>query len=574
LNFLKSHPSVICYAQIDIKLADIYIRDGYDNGLNVPKTSAVEPIGETDIALTGMATAVPDPTATTGVSVKFGTDETEYSVTARTLGAGTDEVQTVEIDDDVSGGTFLLNFGGYNTNAIAYNAANTVVEAELEALNSVGSGNVAVTGSSPKWTVTFQGDLAATDVALMTGDGSLLTGGVLTDVGITETVKGVTGVNEVQSITKDGTVSGGTFTVSFGGDTTPAIAYDATAGEIELNLETLDSIPQGECTVAGGPISTDPVTLTFSGTLGKQNLAEITVASGSLTGGGTYEPATDTPGVAAVNEVNTVSINDSTTGGTFTLTHSANETAPILYNASAADIDTALEALASIGAGDVVVTGGPGPATDWVVTFQGTLAGSDETLTGTGTNLTGGSATAVSVTEITKGVTDNETTQISITPALVVATTINGDVTFGGRKLEIKVGEGNLTFTENTPREYKRNRGRLDTVRNADEEPVDVSFDFVWEFLSAVAGSATPTIKEALKQSGEAEDWLSTSSDACEPYCCDIEVNYDPACGGANTELILLEQFRQENLEHNLSDGQISCTGKCNVTEATSTRGA
>ena len=573
MNFLKSNPSPICYSAIDLKLADIYIRDGYDNGLNTPKTSAIEPIGETDIALTGMATAVPDPTTTTGVSVKFGTDETEYTVTARTLGTGTNEVQTVEIDDDVSGGTFILNFGGYNTNAIAYDAANTVVEAELEALDSVGAGNVAVTGSTPKWTVTFQGDLAATDVALLTSDGSLLTGGVLTDVNIAETVKGVAGVNEVQSITKDGTVSGGTFTISFGGGTTPAIAYDATAAVIELNLETLDSIPQGECTVAGGPISASPVTLTFSGSLGKQDLAEITVNSSSLTGGGTYDPATDTPGVAEVNEVNTISINDSTSGGTFTLTHDANESAPILYNASAANIKSALEALASIAVDDVVVTGGPGPATDWVVTFQNNLAGSDETLTGSGTNLTGGSATAVSITEVTKGVTNNETTQISITPALVAATTISGDVTFGGRKLEIKVGEGNLTFTENSPREYKKNRGRLDTVRDADEEPVDVSFDFVWEFLSAVAGSTTPTIKEALKQSGEAETWLSTSDDFCEPYCCDIEVHYDPACGGANTELIILEQFRSETLEHNLSDGQISCTGKCNVTEATSTRG-
>lgn len=566
--FLESAPQFVCYAPIDLKKADIYIRDGYDNGTNTPITSAIEPIGETSIALSNMDSVVPDPAVTTGVSVKFGSDITEYTVTSRTLGSGTNEIQTVETDDDVSGGTFTLTFGIYETGTIPYNASAAVVEAALEALNSIGLGNATVTGSAPIWTVTFAGDLANTDVALMVGDGSLLTGGSATDVELTESVSGVDAVDEIQRITESGTVSGGSFTVTFGGDTTPAILYDATAGTIELNLESLDSIPTGECTVSAA-IDGGFANLTFTGSLGGQPLAAVVVNSGSLTGGGTYEVTEETPGVLGVSEEVTIGINDSTTGGTFTLTHDTNETVPILYNATAAAVESALEALG----GDisaVTVIGGPGPETDWVMTYVAT--GAELTITGSGTNLTGGVGTNVSIVEQTKGVTATGTTVIVVTPELVVATAVSGSVTFGGRKLEIRIGEGNVSFTENTPMEYLKNRGLLDTVRDADEEPMDVVFDFMWEFLSSGSGAIIPTIKETLKQIGAAATWVSASSDLCEPYCVDIEVYYDPECGGANTELIQLGQFRKETLEHNLRDATLSCTGKCNVTGAVETR--
>ncbi len=569
--FLKSKSQLVCYAPIDLKKADIYIRDGFDNTTNTPTSTDIEPIGETDIALSNMDTVVPDPAVSTGVSVKFGSDTQEYTVTARTLGSGTNEVQSVEIDDDVSGGTFTLTYAGYTTGTIAYNASAAVVEAALEALNSVGLGAVTVTGSSPIWTVTFTGTLANTNVALLTGDGALLTGGSVSDIQIAETVAGVAAVAEIQTITAGTAMTSGTWTITFKGDTTGLIEWDADEVAVELAVESLDSVAQGEITVAVGsgtwPQVNATLTFTFSGALvGVQPL--MTEDDDSTDGVLTITETT--PGVAGVAEINTIGINDSTTGGTFTLTQNANETAPILYNATAANIEAALEA-APVSL-SVAVTGGPGPETDWVITYDAT--GTQTAITGDGTNLTGGSATNVSIVEMTPGVTGTGTTLITITPALIVATTASGSVTFGGRKLEVKVGEGNLTFTEPAPREYVKNRGLLDTVRNADEEPMDVSFDFVWEFLSAVGNSATPTLKEVLKQTGEASTWLSTSSDACEPYCINIEIAYDPACGGANTELIELNEFRYETLEHNVRDAQISCTGKCNVIEAVETRGA
>ncbi len=567
--FLKSKSQYVCYAPIDLKNADFYIRDGFDNTTNTPLTSAIEPVGESVIALTGMATAVPDPAVTTGVSVKFGSDPQEYTVTARTLGSGANEVQDIEIDDDVSGGTFTLTFGAQTTSALAYNASASVVQAALQALSTIGLGNVLVTQVTPVWRATFAGTLSSSNVGMISGNGSSLTGGDATTVAVAETVAGVNNVNEVQSITVSGTVSGGTYTVTFNGETTAAIAWNAAIADIELNMESLDNIPQGECTVGGGALPATPVTLTFSGTLAGAQ-PEITVNSSSLTGGGSYVVATDTPGVDAVVEVNTIVINDSVSGGTFTLTQGGNTTAPIVYSAAASVIEAALEAAPVSLA--VAVTGGPGPGTNWVVTYD--AAGSQTAMTGTGTNLTGGVITDVSVQVITSGSSGTETTSITVSPILVIATTVSGSVTFGGRRLVIKIGEGNLTYTENKPREYVRDRGALDTVRDADEEPVDVNFDFVWEFLAAVGSSAIPTVKEALKKTGEASAWLSTSSDACEPYCINIEVNYDPGCGGENTELVELQEFRYENLEHNISDAQVACTGKCNKVEATETRGS
>ena len=61
------------------------------------------------------------------------------------------------------------------------------------------------------------------------------------------------------------------------------------------------------------------------------------------------------------------------TGGTFTLTYSGLETGPLAWDAAAADVQGALEALGRIGAGNVAV-GGPdgGP---FELRFGGELTG-------------------------------------------------------------------------------------------------------------------------------------------------------------------------------------------------------
>lgn len=97
------------------------------------------------------------------------------------------------------------------------------------------------------------------------------------------------------------------------------------------------------------------------------------------------------------NEVQTVTVTGSPTGGTFTLTYDTQTTSALPYNATPAAVQTALEALTNIGAGNVTVSGGPLPGTAITVTFKGELANTDVAQMTATSSLTGGSTPAVSV---------------------------------------------------------------------------------------------------------------------------------------------------------------------------------
>ena len=268
------------------------------------------------------------------------------------------------------------------------------------------------------------------------------------------------------------------------------------------------------------------------------------------------------------------------TAGNFTLSFTGTvanpiatqTTANIAEAATAAAVQSALEALAAILPGDVLVTGSAGGP--WTVEFMGQYLGLNmNEMTATDVDLTGGLDT-VAVTTTNQG---GNTHEITFTPAIVTADGIPADddiITFAGRTLEVTIGEGNITYTENREMEYRLNRGRLDTVREGDEQPVDVSMDFEWSFITASAGDLTPTIEDALKRIGLAADWDSSSDDPCEPYAVDIEIEHVPPCEDVEREIITLPDFRWESLEHNASDAQVSGTGRCNTTLAEVVRAA
>jgi hypothetical protein len=92
----------------------------------------------------------------------------------------------------------------------------------------------------------------------------------------------------------------------------------------------------------------------------------------------------------AVDEVVVVTIYGTPSGGTFTLTVGDQTTAPLAYNASAAAVQSALEALSNVGVGDLVVTGSAGGP--YTLTADAALAGTAlPEITGNGDELTGGS---------------------------------------------------------------------------------------------------------------------------------------------------------------------------------------
>lgn len=113
-------------------------------------------------------------------------------------------------------------------------------------------------------------------------------------------------------------------------------------------------------------------------------------------------------GPGGVNEKETLTMGGGPTGGTFTLTYNAQTTAAIPYNATAAQVQTALIALSNIGPGDVRCSGGPFPSTPIVVDFDGILSGTlaSAPMTATNTGLTGGTSPAVTIARTVIGLSN------------------------------------------------------------------------------------------------------------------------------------------------------------------------
>lgn len=145
-------------------------------------------------------------------------------------------------------------------------------------------------------------------------------------------------------------------------------------------------------------------------------------------------------------------------------------------------------------------------------------------------------------------------------------------------EIEVTIGDGNVSWTEGRNVEYELNRGKISgqTVRKGDEMHAEVSFDFVYDYIvgSGVTG-ASPTVHEALTQSGLASTWVSSDTDdACAPYAVDIVVEHKPNCTGADMETLTFPDFRYESINPNIGDGNVSVSGKISAEAPTATRGA
>jgi hypothetical protein len=108
-------------------------------------------------------------------------------------------------------------------------------------------------------------------------------------------LSGPGGVNEQDTITKTGTWSGGTFTLTFNGQTTTAIPYNADVLTIQAALVALSNIAPFEVTVTGGPLFTTPIVITLDGTLTGTQATGVTITTTSVTG--------TTPGANVVRTV-------------------------------------------------------------------------------------------------------------------------------------------------------------------------------------------------------------------------------------------------------------------------------
>lgn len=93
--------------------------------------------------------------------------------------------------------------------------------------------------------------------------------------------------NEVQRVALAyTTLTAGTFTLTFSGQTTAGIAYNASADDVQAALEALSNINVGDIRVTGGPFPSLPVRVEFRGQYANTDAANMTINTGSLTGTG------------------------------------------------------------------------------------------------------------------------------------------------------------------------------------------------------------------------------------------------------------------------------------------------
>ena len=316
------------------------------------------------LAATNMPPITGDPSALSG-----GFSNSEITIVQDPAQPGVNERQTITMPSaptNPEAGTFRLTFndesGTQTTGDIPYNATAQQVEDALKALANIGVGNVDVTSPNAQggpWTVEFTQALASTNLPLMAINAAKLSRDE--PIGVDE-VQAAGPTNELQTVTLPSLTTGGTFTLQFDDGsstaTTSPIPFNAAPSDVQASLEALANINPGDVRVRGGA--------------GDPSVRETRAGSG------------------LDNEIQTVTLPPLALGGAFVLTFDDGITSAstaLRFDAGAQDIQDALEALANIGAGNVLVSGAQGGP--FSVEFVGTLARANQPLLkADGTNLT------------------------------------------------------------------------------------------------------------------------------------------------------------------------------------------
>ncbi len=213
--------------------------------------------------------------------------------------------------------------------------------------------------------------------SLFSGDGVELkfqdNGLISAKTTIRTTTGGVPGIsNEVQELWND--ARAGTFTITFAGQTTKPLAYNASAAEIQTELWALSSIGPNNVQVTGLGKEADPWVVTFIGSQGKKDVPELATNDRGF-GASRNTVTTTTEGNPASSEVQTLW--NHAVSGFFTMSFRGATTGRLAYNAAAAEVQAALEALSTIGPNNVQVAGFGTQKAPWEIAFQGNLAGQD-----------------------------------------------------------------------------------------------------------------------------------------------------------------------------------------------------
>jgi hypothetical protein len=232
---------------------------GVDFELEIPQEGLTEPNGEASAHLKKAVITLPE-----GVSLNASAADGLGSCTQEQIGVDRDELQLVA--GDANGAPLRLSFDGQSTPELPDRAGAAAAQAALEALPNLGPGDVALEGGFAPWEVRFSGSRSGQDVPQVTATYS-----------------------EVQQLAVR--ADGGTFTLSFDGETTAAIPLNASAAAVQAALEALPGIAPGEIEVGGAQFVSVPggsfansMRIVFSGSLAQSDVPAISVDGSSLSG--------------------------------------------------------------------------------------------------------------------------------------------------------------------------------------------------------------------------------------------------------------------------------------------------
>ncbi len=203
-------------------------------------------------------------------------------ITSRDGGEGVDSAFMISAGD-ADGGSFMLLIDGNVTDSIPFDAAAGELVAAIEALGPPYTGNVTVTeDGAGTWVVSFDTAEIGSPVAVEFNGDDLSFGGVTGDHtgdGVSTLSAGSDSVNELQQISINN-ATGGSFTLSFDGETTGPLAYNATADNIRAALQSLTAINSGDVSVTGS--IGGPWTVEFTGSLAGTDVAALQINTEGL----------------------------------------------------------------------------------------------------------------------------------------------------------------------------------------------------------------------------------------------------------------------------------------------------
>lgn len=259
--------------------------------------------------------------------------------------------------------------------------------------------------------------------------------------------------------------------------------------------------------------------------------------------------------------------------GTFDITLNGETASALAFDITGSALQTALEALSGIGAGQVTVVEVTNVHT---ITFAGTL----KNITTNTLTVDGSSLTAANSEVLTNPQDGTETWEITFTPAITTGSVPADDeaITWYPRRLEFEIETGDFEWTEGATPIVRKPRGVISGIRNGEDVEMNITSTFSFSWMrsesTVVEGAVDDkTPYEVLKRKGFAADWLPSSHGSpCDTYTIDLVIQDSPLCGSEQAEIFVFPQFAFTEINPVVSDGVVNLTGICAAIEPIITR--